>query len=75
MGKVRIKIVKRSARELIEKYPGLFTEDFNKNKAIVAKLISSSSKRIRNRIAGYITHVVKVSARRKEQPPEALVEA
>lgn len=75
MGKVRTKVVKRTARELLEKYPDLFTQDFNQNKVIVAKLVSTPSKRIRNQIAGYITHLVKVSAKRREQPVEAPTEA
>ncbi|MEM0001066.1 MAG: 30S ribosomal protein S17e [Desulfurococcaceae archaeon] len=66
MGKVRTKLVKRIARELLEKYPYLFTRDFNRNKLVVAKLVSTSSKKLRNQVAGYITHLVTVSARRKE---------
>lgn len=66
MGKVRTKLVKRVARELIDKYPDLFTRDFNHNKLVVSKMISTSSKKLRNQVAGYITHLVAVSARRKE---------
>ncbi len=58
MGKIRIKLVKRTAKELLEKYPDLFTNDFEHNKKVVDKLIEVSSKRLRNQIAGYITHLV-----------------
>lgn len=66
MGKVRTKLVKRVARELLEKYPHLFTRDFNHNKLVVARLVSTSSKKLRNQIAGYVTHLVAVSVKRKE---------
>ncbi len=65
MGKVRIRLVKRTARELLEKYPDLFTTDFQHNKEIVKKLVNTKSKRIRNRIAGYITHLVKLRKKRE----------
>ncbi len=58
MGKVRTKMIKRTARELLEKYPDLFTRDFEHNKKVVSKLINTRSKRVRNQIAGYITHLV-----------------
>ncbi len=65
MGKVRIRLVKRTARELLEKYPDLFTTDFEHNKEVVKRLINIKSKRIRNRIAGYITHLVKLRKKRE----------
>lgn len=67
MGKVRTKIVKRTARELLEKYPDLFTRDFEHNKKVVSKLIETKSKRLRNQIAGYITHLVSIRLKRQLQ--------
>ncbi|MFB6224538.1 MAG: 30S ribosomal protein S17e [Haloarcula sp.] len=49
---------------LIKRHPGHFSEDFEENKHRVEKLTDVESKRIRNRIAGYITR------REKEQTPE-----
>ncbi|ADB62772.1 Ribosomal protein S17E-like protein (plasmid) [Haloterrigena turkmenica DSM 5511] len=40
---------------LIEQYPDSFTEDFEENKVRVEQLTSVEAKRVRNRIAGYIT--------------------
>jgi small subunit ribosomal protein S17e len=40
---------------LIERHPNAFTDDFEKNKHRVEKLTSVEAKRVRNRIAGYIT--------------------
>jgi len=66
MGKVRPTIVKRTARKLLSKYPEIFTDNFEENKKIIDQLVEYKSKRIRNRIAGYITHLVKI-IKKKEQ--------
>ena len=59
MGRVRPEIVKRTARELLEKYRKAFTNDFEHNKQMVMKLTTVKSKKLRNKIAGYITHLAK----------------
>ena len=41
-------------------YPDAFTEDFEHNKKVVSEYISVDSKRVRNQIAGYITHLIKI---------------
>ncbi|MET1160243.1 MAG: 30S ribosomal protein S17e [Thermoprotei archaeon] len=66
MGKIRTKLVKRTARELLEKYPDLFTRDFEHNKRVVSKLIDTPSKKLRNQIAGYITHLVAIKLKREQ---------
>lgn len=66
MGKVRISIIKRTARELLQKYPDLFTRDFEHNKQVVKKLLDVDSKKLRNKIAGYITHLVKIRERQQK---------
>lgn len=77
VGKVRIRLVKRVARQLLESNPQLFTRDFEANKRVVSKLISTRSKKLRNQIAGYITHLVAIRSREKkvetveEAPPQA----
>ena len=55
MGKVRPKRVKQMAKELVKRYPDEFTEDFESNKKIVQSLIAGINKKMRNRIAGYIS--------------------
>jgi len=67
MGKVRPSIVKRTARKLLSMYPDLFTDDFEHNKQMVKKLIETPSKKLRNQIAGYITHLVKIMKRMGEE--------
>ncbi len=66
MGKVRPRIVKRLARELLEKHGDKFTDDFEANKKLVQELTNISSKRLRNRVAGYITHLVKIKLKREK---------
>jgi small subunit ribosomal protein S17e len=56
-GKVRIELEKRIARELVERFPDKFTTDFETNKKLVESLTNISSKKLRNRIAGYITQL------------------
>jgi small subunit ribosomal protein S17e len=67
MGKVRTVLIKRLARELVDRYSVSFTTDFDKNKVVVDELLTNTTKRLRNRIAGYITHLVKL-----RQPQEVL---
>jgi small subunit ribosomal protein S17e len=48
--------VKKTARLLMERYPEAFSEDFERNKELVAELTNIESKSVRNRVAGYVTH-------------------
>ena len=57
MGKVRSEHVKKIARELVELHPDKFSTDFQTNKRGVESLVQVSSRKIRNRIAGYITRL------------------
>ncbi len=56
-GKVRTELVKRIARELVERFPDKFTTDFETNKKLVESLTNISSTKLRNRVAGYITRL------------------
>ena len=64
MGKVRIDTVKRVSRELLRKYPDRFTGEFEADKLAVNELVVTQSKRLRNRIAGYVTRLKVVEAER-----------
>lgn len=59
MGRVRTKTVKRASRALIEKYYGKLTNDFHTNKRIVDSVAVVQTKRLRNKIAGFTTHLMK----------------
>ena len=58
-GRVRTKTVKRVAREIIEKYYTRLTLDFHTNKRICDEIAQIPSKKLRNKIAGFITHLMK----------------
>ena len=60
MGKVRPSLIKRTARTLLEMYPREVSEDFELNKELVDKYVYLKSKKLRNQIAGYLTHLVKL---------------
>ena len=56
MGKIKSKMIKRTATELIKK--GIeFSQDFEKNKKMLKDTMPS--KNIRNQIAGYISRLKK----------------
>lgn len=57
MGKVRTEHIKRIAKELIRRFPNRFSHDFENNKRIVDTLTQGATTKVRNQIAGYITHV------------------
>ncbi|KAL3997779.1 40S ribosomal protein S17 [Acanthocheilonema viteae] len=58
-GRVRTKTVKKASRVIIEKYYTKLTHDFHTNKRICEEIAVIPSKKMRNRIAGYITHLMK----------------
>jgi small subunit ribosomal protein S17e len=58
MGRVKPLPIKRTTKELLEKYPELFSDDFEKNKKIVAKVVEAD-KKTRNSISGYLARLVK----------------
>merc|ERR1712093_589813 len=59
MGRVRTKTVKRASRAAIEHYYPRLTVDFHTNKAIMDEVAIMGSKRLRNKIAGFTTHLMK----------------
>ncbi|MBC7118041.1 MAG: 30S ribosomal protein S17e [Methanobacteriaceae archaeon] len=59
MGNIRTAFVKRIAKELVEKNPGKFTIDFEENKKLVEELSTVNTKHLRNKIAGYITRLMR----------------
>jgi small subunit ribosomal protein S17e len=64
LGKVRTDTIKRISRELLKRFPDRFTGDFESDKQGVNELVVTPSKRLRNRIAGYITRLKVVEAER-----------
>merc|ERR1712138_82622 len=60
---VRTKTVKKSARTIVEKYYTRLTLDFHTNKRVVDEVAILPPKRMRNKIAGFVTHLMKRIAR------------
>lgn len=74
MGNIYTRDIKRISVELYEKYKDEITTDFNQNKQIVAKYIDVYSKKIRNRIAGYLTRYAKRMRNVTPETTEEVVE-
>ncbi|QGR18867.1 30S ribosomal protein S17e [Stygiolobus azoricus] len=71
MGNVYTKDIKRVAQELYEKFKDQVTADFYLNKKLVDMYVDVQSKKVKNRIAGYLTRFAKLS---KEQATKEVAE-
>jgi small subunit ribosomal protein S17e len=54
LGNVRTDQIKRTARELVRRFPDRFSGNFDENKKLVGQLLQGPSRKIRNQVAGYI---------------------
>lgn len=79
MGNIYTKDIKRIVRELYNKYQNEIKDDYKTNKELVKKYIEVKSKKVRNRIAGYLTRYYKImknketiKAEEKEEIPEEI---
>mmetsp|Transcript_85587 Transcript_85587/g.118849 ORF Transcript_85587/g.118849 Transcript_85587/m.118849 type:complete len:134 (+) Transcript_85587:30-431(+) len=59
MGRVRTKTVKKTAKLIVERYYQRLTLDFAINKRVCDEVALIPSKRMRNKIAGFVTHLMK----------------
>ncbi|BAK54234.1 MULTISPECIES: 30S ribosomal protein S17e [Sulfolobaceae] len=60
MGNVYTKDIKRVAMQLYEKFKDQISTDYQANKKIVDAYVDVMSKKVRNRIAGYLTRYAKM---------------
>ena len=60
MGKVRPSNIKILARRLVAEYGAKFTLDFETNKKVLDQIADMKTKHFRNRVAGYITRLMKI---------------
>lgn len=67
MGRIKTAQIKRVTHELMELHGSEFTHNFEENQEIVSRLISTPSKRLRNKIAGYVTKLVKKRRKTEEE--------
>ncbi|AHC51057.1 30S ribosomal protein S17 [Sulfolobus acidocaldarius SUSAZ] len=66
MGNVYTKDIKRVARELYDKFKDQASDKYDDNKKLVNEYVNVSSKKVKNRIAGYLTRYVKISKNKVE---------
>ncbi len=66
MGSIRPRYIKNAAKNLLALYPDTFTDDFESNKRLVEQLTDVQSKKVRNRIAGYLVRLIKIGVAREE---------
>jgi len=71
VGSVRTEQIKRTAKELIKRFPDKFSHDFESNKHMVATLVQGGTPKVRNQIAGYITRYL---AAEEAEPPGEVAE-
>lgn len=57
MGRVRPTLIKSIGQKLLDKYPDEFGMEFEENKEAVDNYAEVKSKHLRNRVAGYVTHL------------------
>mgnify|MGYP001562306452 CR=1 FL=1 len=58
MGRIKSKIVKRTAKTLLAVENNMFTDKYEDNKRVLANLMPS--KKVRNQVAGYIARLKKM---------------
>jgi len=68
LGKVRTEIVKRISLELVDRYERSFATEFEQNKQFLNEIGLDVSKKMRNRIAGYITGIMRIEHSPQEAP-------
>jgi small subunit ribosomal protein S17e len=61
LGKVKTEQIKRLAKELMERFPDKFSSDFDANKHAVDALTQGATTKVRNQVAGYITHTISLT--------------
>ena len=61
MGKVKIEHIKRLGKELMSRFPDKFSSNFDDNKHAVDMLTEGTTTKVRNQVAGYITHTISLT--------------
>ncbi|MBS7651436.1 30S ribosomal protein S17e, partial [Candidatus Bathyarchaeota archaeon] len=66
LGKVRSYLIKKTAEEFMRLHQSEVTTDFELNKQLVKKYLDTRTKKMRNRVAGYLTSLKRVEEHRKQ---------
>ena len=70
MGKVKTEQIKHLGKELMARFPGKFTTNFDENKRTVDELTKGTTTRVRNKVAGYITRTIALAQSSSEMDTE-----
>jgi len=68
LGKVKTEHIKRLGQELMSRFPEKFSSNFDDNKRAVDTLTEGATTKVRNQVAGYITHTI--SSTQVDSPSE-----
>lgn len=60
MGRIRGRSIKKAAKAVVEKYFSRINADFENNLSVVMDATVTQSKKVRNQLAGYVTHLYKL---------------
>jgi small subunit ribosomal protein S17e len=61
LGKVKTEHIKRLGQELMSRFPDKFSSNFDDNKHAVDALTEGATTKVRNQVAGYITHTISLT--------------
>jgi small subunit ribosomal protein S17e len=70
LGKVRTDSIKRLAEELVDRYPSNFGNDYEVNKIFLNSLGVKITKKMRNKVVGYVTQLKNIETRVSQEPLE-----
>lgn len=59
MGRIKTMLIKRTTNKLVKEYPTVFKKNFEENKELVGLYLDTSSKKLRNVVAGYVTRLMR----------------
>lgn len=59
MGRIRQRYIKNVAQEIVRKYGDKLSTNFKENREFLESVLKVQGKFLRNRISGYVTHLVK----------------
>jgi small subunit ribosomal protein S17e len=70
LGKVKTEQIKHLGKELMTRFPGKFTTNFDENKRAVDEVTKGTTTRVRNKVAGYITRTIALAQSSSEMETE-----
>lgn len=59
MGRIRSNFIKRTAREAVKRYGDQLSSDFYENREFLETVIRFSNDKLKNRVTGYVTTLMK----------------